>query len=185
MSKAIRISLKKAPVEYDLGASKFFGTPTVPLEWESDFRADEIFLCQIKLSDIAELDSDKLLPRSGYLYVFLHTGEGIYRLRPHVRYFDGEPGLAIDDFNCAVEGYEHLNEAYLMEFSETGESESCTRLFGVPSGESSREGGRLLMQLDPLDSGMGFLDSLDGYIYLFFGENESDLSEVTLEEDYS
>ena len=51
MGKAIKITAKKAPEGYDLGASKFFGTPTVPLSWDGDFYDDELFFCQIKLSD--------------------------------------------------------------------------------------------------------------------------------------
>ena len=65
MSKAIKITAKKAPVGYDLGASKFFGTPTVPIAWDGDFYDDELFFCQIRLSDIAELDKDNKLPHTG------------------------------------------------------------------------------------------------------------------------
>ena len=101
MGKAIKITAKKAPEGYDLGASKFFGTPTVPLSWEEDFGDDEIFFCQIRLSDIAELDCENRLPHSGYLYIFLHTEDGKYHLGADVRYHDGEPELAIDDFNAA------------------------------------------------------------------------------------
>ena len=67
MSKAIKITAKKAPEGYDLGASKFFGTPTVPLSWNDDFDDDEIFFCQIKLSDIAQLDTENRLPHTGTL----------------------------------------------------------------------------------------------------------------------
>ena len=42
MGKAIKITAKKAPEVYDLGASKFFGTPTVPLAWNGDFYDDEL-----------------------------------------------------------------------------------------------------------------------------------------------
>ena len=70
MGKAIKITVKKAPEGYDLGASKFFGTPTVPPAWGGDFYDDEIYFCQIKLSDIAELDRENRLPHTGYLYIF-------------------------------------------------------------------------------------------------------------------
>ena len=36
MGKAIKITAKKAPEPYDLGASKFFRTPTVPLGEDCD-----------------------------------------------------------------------------------------------------------------------------------------------------
>ena len=186
MCKAIRIKTKKAPEAYDPGASKFFGTPTVPLAWEEDFDDDEIFFCQIRLSDIAALDRENRLPHTGYLYIFLHTEEGKYGLGADVRYFDGEPELAFDGFNAAVEDYEGFTEAYLMEFSESDESEDCTRLFGVPSDWSYEdEPPKLLMQYDPLDNEMGFLDFLDGFLYFFFGEDEKDFESITLTEEYS
>lgn len=186
MDKAIKITVKKAPEGYDLGASKFFGTPTVPLAWKDDFDEDEVFLCQIRLSDIAELDQENRLPHTGYLYMFLHTEEGKYRLRADVRYHEGEPELAFDEFNAAVEEYEKYTEAYLMEFSEADEDEICTRLFGVPSDWNYEdEPPRLLMQYDPLDSDMGFLDDLDGFLYVFFGADETDFTQIHLQEEYS
>ena len=186
MGKAIKITAKKAPKGYDLGASKFFGTPTVPLAWDGDFYDDELFFCQIKLSDIAELDKENKLPHTGYLYVFLHTEDGKYHLGADVRYYDGEPELAIDDFNATVDEYEKYTEAYLMEFSEVDEDEICTRLFGVPSDWNYvDEPPKLLMQYDPLDNEMDFLDTLDGFVYLFFSEKEKDLSDVTLREEYT
>ena len=186
MGKAIGIKVKKAEGIYDLGASKFFGTPTVPSAWEGDFYEDEIFFCQIRLSDIAELDRENRLPHTGYLYIFLETDEGSYHLKANVRYYDGEPELAIDDFNTAVEGYEHYNDEYLMEFFEVDGDETCTRLFGVPCDWSyADESPELLMQYDPLDSKMGFLDSVDGYLYLFFSENERDFNNVNLHLEYS
>ena len=73
MSKAIKIVAKKAPKEHDISESKFFGIPTVPLAWEGDFDDDELFFCQIRLSDIARLDTENRLPHTGYLYIVLHT----------------------------------------------------------------------------------------------------------------
>ena len=103
-----------------------------------------------------------------------------------MRYHGGEPELAIDDFNAAVEGYERYTEAYLMEFSRADEDEICTRLFGVPSDWSyGEEPPKLLMQYDPLDNEMDFLDTIDGFVYLFFGEDERDIGAVTLKEEYT
>ena len=186
MGKAIKITAKKAPEVYDLGASKFFGTPTVPLSWDGDFYDDEIFFCQIKLSDIAHLDTENRLPHTGYLYIFLHTEDGQYALGADVRYHDGEPELAIDDFNTAVEGYEQYNGAFLMEFSEVDENEICTKLFGNPSDWNYADvPPKLLLQYDPLDNDMGFLDFLDGFMYLFFDEDERNFEKTTLMEEYS
>ena len=183
---AIGIKVKKAPEGYDLGASKFFGTPTLPLSWEGDFYDDEIFFCQIRLSDIAHLDKENSLPHTGYLYIFLHTDGGDYALEADVRYFDGEPELAIDDFNLEVSGYEKFNDAYLMEFSFADDGEPCTRLFGDPCDQNYEDDPpKLLMQFDPLDNEMGFLDHLDGFLYFFFGKDEKDLEGVTLVEEFS
>ena len=183
---AIGIKVKKAPEGYDQGASKFFGAPAVPLAWDGDFREDEIFFCQIRLADIAQLDSENRLPHTGYLYIFLHTNGGDYDLKADVRYHNGEPELVIDDFNVAVEDYERHNDAYLMEFYEVDDSDACTRLFGEPSDWNyGDEPPKLLMQFDPLDSEMGFLDSLDGFVHFFFGENEGKLDEVVLHAEFS
>lgn len=183
---AIKIKATKAPKEYDLGTSKFFGTPTIPNEWMHDFDEDTIFFCQIRLEDIAKFDKENRLPHRGYLYVFLDTYEGEYALQPIVRYYGGEPDTAVDDFNAEVEGYERFNDAWLMEFTETAEDEACTRLFGVPSDWNYEdEPPKLLMQFDPLDSQMGFLEHLDGFLYFTFGKDNRNFDEIILIEEYS
>lgn len=185
-NKAIAIKTKKAPQRYDLAASKFFGMPTIPQNWQEDFYEDEIFFCQIRLADIAALDIENKLPHTGYLYVFLHTEDGNYNLRADVRYYDGEPDMALDDFNTIVEGYESYTQAWLMEFEKTHECYDGTRLFGMPSDWNYEDAPpKLLMQYDPLDSDIGFLDFLDGYVYLFFGEDKRDFSTVIIKEEYS
>ena len=183
---AIGIKVKKAFADCEPDASKFFGTPTVPLAWEETFDEDEIFFFQIRLRDIAALDTENRLPHSGYLYVFLHTEDGEYGLEADVRYCDSEPELAIDDFNLAVEGFEQYNNAYLMEFERQDADFEGTRLFGEPSDWNYAEHAPdLLMQFDPLDNDMGFLDHIDGLFYLFFGQDPLDLSQVYLQMEYS
>ncbi|MBQ2793751.1 MAG: DUF1963 domain-containing protein [Clostridia bacterium] len=183
---AIGIRVKAAASDYDISASKFFGNPTVPLVWDGDFSDGEIFFCQIRLSDIAELDTENRLPHTGYLYIFLDTEGTDYCLRADVRYFEGEPELAIDGFNAAVDGYENFNDAYVMEFYEADGDEVCTRLLGNPSDWNyGEEPPRLLLQFDPLDNDMGFLDHLDGFLYFFFGEDEGDFGSVRLAEEFS
>ncbi len=183
---AIGIKVKKAPANYNLGASKFFGAPTVPVEWEGEFYEDEIFLCQINLADVAHLDKENRLPHTGYLYIFLHTDGGDYNLEADVRYFDGDIELAIDDFNLDIEGYEKFNDAYLMEFYEVDDSQACTRLLGVPSDWNyEKNPPKLLLQFDPLDSEMGFLDHIDGFLYFFFAKDEKDFKGVMLIEEFS
>ena len=183
---AIGIKVKKASKGYNLSASKFFGVPTVPVLWDGDFYDDEIFFCQINLADIAHLDKENKLPHKGYLYIFLHTDEGEYKLKADVRYYNGEPELAIEDFNSEVKGYEKFNDAYLMEFYETDDDNACTRLFGnLSDWNYTKTPPKLLLQFDPLDNEMGFLDYIDGFLYFFFGEDEKDFKKITLLEEYS
>ena len=183
---AIAIKVKRAPRDYELDASKFFGAPTVPLGWDGDFDEDEIFLCQLRLADIAALDVENRLPHTGYLYIFLHTDAAEYDLAPDVRYYDGEPELVIEDFNLAIEEYEKYNDAYLMEFSAVDDDAPCTRLFGEPSdwGYES-DAPRLLLQFDPLDNTMGFLDHMDGFVYFFFEKDEKDFGKIRLHAEFS
>lgn len=186
MTGAIGIKAQKAPEGYDLGASKLFGTPTVPSSWEDTFDEDEIFFCQIRLSEIAALDTENALPHTGYLYIFLHTAEGEYHLSPDVRYSEGEPTLAYDGFNAAVEGYERYTEAYLLSFERTEKDADGTKLLGTPSGWSARDAhAPLFFQYDPLADDTGFLSHIDGYLYFFFGKDTRDLTSVTLTTEYS
>lgn len=177
---AIGIKIKKA--EGDTAErSKFFGAPTVPITWFDQYGDNEIFFCQINLEDIVELDKENRLPHWGYLYVFLDTSNGERHLKPVVRYSPDEPSVVISDFNESVKGFEYTEE-WLMEFYEVGDSEDCTRLLGVPSNRSYEEASPLLMQFDPSDNDMGFLSDIDGFMYLFFGEDRKRFTDVSLKE---
>lgn len=169
MSKAIKITLKKEHEGYDLGASKLFGAPVFPEGWEDRFTDEVIFFGQIRLSDIADLDTEGRLPHKGYLYLLLDTE--VYPYKAWTEYSEEEAKLVIDDFNESVDGFEHLKCAYLMSFEECDEDHDGTRLFGVPSSEVDDD-GELLLQFDPLDGETDFLDEIDGYAYFFFGEGE-------------
>lgn len=179
MSKALGIKVEKASGAHDLGASKFFGTPTVPNSWADKFSDDVIFLCQIRLSDIAKLDKENRLPHTGYLYVFLDVE--VYPYSPLVYYYDGKPDTALDDFNDFEPRFAHLTDEWLMSFEEVDEEYDGTKLFGVPTDWNYGEDPlKLLMQFDPLAADMGFLSDVDGYMYLFFGKNEKDFDEIEL-----
>ena len=183
---AIGIKVKKAQGDYDLGASKFFGDPTVPMGWEDAFYDDEMFFAQIRLADIAHLDTENKLPHTGYLYLFIHTEGGHYDLLADVKYHDGEPEVVLDEFNAQVEGYEQFGEAYLMEFAQVDDDEICTKLLGNPSDWNHEEAPpKMLLQFDPLDNDMGFLSFLDGFVYFFYGDDENDLEEIYLQEEFS
>ena len=183
---AIGIKCTRAEAGYDLSASKFFGTPTLPLGWEEEYEESVLFFAQIRLADIAPFDKENRLPHTGYLYLFLDTKDGKYHMRPILRYHDGEPALAIDGFNAVVEGYEQYTAAYLMSFYAAPDGEEGTRLFGTPADWSYGDAPPdLLLQYDPLDGDMGFLDDIDGFLYFFFGENKEDPSAVTLHTEHT
>ncbi len=165
MPNAIRIRLERAPADYDLGASKFFGDPTVPAAWVERFAEDIVFFGQIRLSDIAPHDPAGRLPHTGYLYFFLDVAQYPYDI--WVDYYDGEPDALIEEFNEAEPAFAHLNQAFLMSFSPCGEDEDGTRLFGRPSSGYEAD-APLLLQFDPLDTATGFLEEADGYAYVFY-----------------
>ncbi|MBE6707651.1 MAG: DUF1963 domain-containing protein [Ruminococcaceae bacterium] len=184
MKNAIGIKVVKSPERYDLGASKFFGDPTVPSEWENKFYNTEMFFCQIRLSDIAELDTENILPHTGYLYVFLDTESYPYEAR--VLYYDGEPDMVLDDFNADVTDAEHLTKGWLMNFEAAEADAEGIKLFGMPADwPYGDEPPKLLMQYDPLASGMGFRDSIDGFAYLAFAEGSDSLEDITYFEERS
>ncbi len=166
---SIRIHVTKATGDHDPGCSKFFGAPTVPEGWADRYEEDIIFLGQIRLSDIAHLDTENKLPHTGYLYFFVDTE--LYPYFPMCEYYDGEPNILIEDFNELDPAFAHLTEEWLMTFSEDDDVPSGFRLLGEPAGEVDHEGD-LLLQYDPLEAPMGFLDSVDGYVYFFFGKQK-------------
>lgn len=182
MSNAIGIKIKKAEDDHDLGASKFFGAPTIPSEWKDMFSDDVIFFAQIRLSDIADLDIENKLPHTGYLYIFLDVE--MYPYEAWAFYYDGEPNLVIDDFNEVEPRFAHLNKDWLMSFEPVDDDYDGIKLFGTPSSgyESDTE---LLMQFDPLADNIGFLDNIDGYVYLFFGKDKEDIDGISFVIDRS
>ena len=78
---SIKINLSKT--EDDLfGQSKWWGAPDLPEDWEyPDMPDDEgepsplTFVCQILCADLAELDTENLLPHKGMLYFFAAIDE--------------------------------------------------------------------------------------------------------------
>ena len=164
---AIGITLKKAEGAHDLGTSKFFGAPALPEGWADRFSDDVIFFAQLRLADIAALDTENRLPHTGYLYLFLDVE--MYPYQTMAYYCTDEPRVVVDDFNAVEPRFAHLQTDWLMQFAPAADDADGTRLFGVPS-SGCDGGGELLLQFDPLAADIGFLDSIDGYAYCFFGE---------------
>ena len=184
MAKAIGMRLHTAPVSPT--DSRFFGDPTIPEAWSNDFDEDVMFFCQIRLADLAELDTEGVFPHTGYLYIFLDTRNGDYELEPIVRYYAGEPDTIIDGFNEAVEEYEQYNHAIGITFCESEIDADGCRLLGIPSDWNyAEEPPHLLMQIDHLDETLSFLSHLDGFTYLFFGEDLEQFTDVQIMQEFS
>lgn len=180
---AIGIKIHKPEGEHDLGASKFFGAPVLPVGWPDRFSDDVIFFAQIRLTDIAELDTENKLPHTGYLYLFLDV-EMISRYQVMAYYYDGEPNVVVDDFNEIEPQFAHLNEDWLMSFESVDDAADGIKLFGVPtSGYETDE--NLLLQFDPLAADTGFLDNIDGYAYFFFEKDGNNTDDIRLVIDRS
>jgi hypothetical protein len=184
MATAIGMTLTKKQVEPD--ASKFFGDPLLPDGWAEDIDENTIFLCQIRLSEIAKLDTEHVLPHTGYLYIFLDTYEGEYALRPLVRYFDGEPCVIVEGFNEMVADYEAYNEDIAITFSTVEEDAEGVKLLGSPADWNyEEEAPRLLLQIDHFDDVLHFLPQLDGFTYLCLGEDTTSFTDVYIHQEYS
>lgn len=183
---AIRLKVKKAEGEYDLGASKFLGSPVLPKKLLTAFNDQTIFLMQIRLEDIKDLDEENILPHEGYLYIFLDVSDSEYSLEPIVKYTKQEPTHCLNGFNDIVEGYEQYVDDYLIEFEKCDDYETGNKLLGKPNDWNYEEAPRqLLFQFDPLDSEMGIFSHLDGYIYFFLGNDRKTFKDVDILEEIS
>ena len=183
---AIRLRVRKAEGEYDPGASKFLGAPTVPEHLVDDLAEEVIFLMQIRLEDIKELDAENKLPHEGYLYFFLDVSGSEYSMTPIVKYSPEEPTAIYDGFNSAVPGYEAYVEDYLISFEPCDDGDTGHKLLGIPNDWNyAEEAPELLFQFDPLDGDMGIFDHLDGLIYFFFGKDRKAFTDVRIAEEIS
>ena len=183
---AIRLKVRKAEGDYDLGASKFLGSPVVPEKWIDKFNDSTIFLLQLRLSDLKDLDKENKLPHEGYLYIFLDTADSEYSLKPIVKYLKEEPTTCLNGFNDVVDGYEEYVDDYLIDFEECDDFETGNKLFGKPNDWNyQEESDELLFQFDPLDSEMGIFSHLDGLIYFFFGKDRKNFKDVKIKEEIS
>ena len=183
---AIKLKVHKAEGEYDLGASKFLGSPVLPEKLINAFDSETIFLLQLRLKDLEGLDEDNILPHTGYLYIFLDVSEGEYNLQPIVKYVKSEPTHCLNEFNDVVDGYEQFKDDYLIEFEKCDDYETGNKLFGKPNDWNYQEEPRqLLFQFDPLDSEMGLFSNLDGYIYFFLGNDRKTFKDVEIDEEIS
>ncbi len=158
----------------DESCSKFFGRPCLPESMQNPYPDDGVFFAQIRCEDIKELDPECRLPHEGYLYFFLdaemYPSDQLYMM---VDYSLEEPKYVIDDYNdeCNIKG---LTDTYVITFEKVDAGYEGTKLLGYPSNDvdDSDERTGLLLQYDPLEFDVPFLSTLDGYAFVFFGEEE-------------
>lgn len=183
---AIKLKVTKASGKYDLGRSKFLGSPVMPEWMVNEFDDETIFFLQLNLEEIKDLDNENLLPHTGYLYIFLDVSSTEYSLKPIIKYTTDEPTHSLDGFNDIVDGYEDFIDDYLIEFEECDDFSSGIKLFGKPNDwPFEKTDNRLFLQFDPLDSDMGIFNNLDGYIYFFFGKDNKTFKDIKIVEDVS
>lgn len=176
---AIAMNVRKVePNEkIDESCSKFFGMPRLPESMQPDpYPDDGVFFAQIRCADIKELDPEYRLPHEGYLYFFLDAE--MYpsnQLHMMVDHSLEEPKYVIDDYNecCNIDG---LTDTYVITFEKVDGGYEGTKLLGYPSNDVDDSDDRtgLLLQYDPLDFDVPFLSTLDGYAFVFFGDDDED-----------
>ena len=174
------IAMKVRKVEegevIDESCSKFFGKPCLPESMGQPYPDDGVFFAQIRCADIRDLDPECRLPHEGYLYFFLdaemYPSNDLYMMVEHSL---EEPAVVIDDYNecCNIKG---LTDTYVITFEKVDGGYEGTKLLGYPVNDVDDSDDRcgLLLQYDPLDFDVPFLSTLDGYAFVFFGENDED-----------
>ena len=188
MAKAIKMKLMKPQDEYDEGQSRFFGDPAIPAWMEDEIEEDEVFLAQIRLPDIATLDTENILPHEGWLYFFIKAEDGSAWTPKQavVRYSREEPAIVLLDFNAESTIPDVMNETWLINFEVAEEAASGMKLLGVPFDWNYADPApQLLLQYDPLDSPSSFLEEMDGVAYFFAGRDMEKFTDAVWHAEYS
>lgn len=189
MANAIRMKLSKPHGEYDPTQSKFFGDPAIPEWMEERIEEDEVFLAQIRLSDIAALDTENILPHEGWLYFFFKAEDDSAWTPKQavVRYSKEEPGVVLLDFNAESTIPDKMNETCLIDFEVAEkDDDSGMKLLGKPfDWNYAFPAPLLLLQYDPLDAPSSFLEEMDGLVYFFAGEDIERFTDAVWHAEYS
>lgn len=173
---AIALKVRKVlPDEkIDESCSKFFGKPCVPERLVDAYPDDGVFFAQIRCEDLKDLDPDCRLPHNGYLYFFLdaemYPSDQLYMMVDHT---EKPPKFVVDDYND--EANIKLTETYVISFEKVDASYAGTKLLGCPSNDvdDDNQRGQLLLQYDPMEFQVPFLETCDGYAFVFFGDDDS------------
>ncbi|MBR6769690.1 MAG: DUF1963 domain-containing protein [Lachnospiraceae bacterium] len=171
---AMKVRKVQPGEKIDESCSKFFGMPCLPECIQDPYPDDGVFFAQIRCEDIKDLDDECRLPHEGYLYFFLdaemYPSDQLYMM---VDYSLEEPKYVIEDYNeaCNIKG---LTDTYMITFEKADAGYNGTKLLGYPSNDVDDSDDRtgLLLQYDPQEFDVPFLATLDGYAFVFFGEDE-------------
>ena len=189
MASAIRMKLSKPQGEFDPTRSKFYGDPAIPMWMEDEIEEDEVFLAQIRLSDIAALDTGNIFPHEGWLYFFIKAeyGSAWTSKDAVVRYSKEEPQVVLLDFNAESTIPDKMNETCLIDFEVAEkDDDSGMKLLGKPFDWNYADPAPLLLlQYDPLDSPSSFLEEMDGMVYFFAGEDMETFADAVWHAEYS
>lgn len=133
------------------GQSKWWGAPDLPLDMDYPCASDGeplLFVCQIRLEDIAQYDTEGLLPHTGMLYFFADMAEYVAPLEG----ISGEEHNGLGEWSQScykviysptcdnLETFEVLDdddepaflEAEKIIFSEVGNNHDSFKLLGRP-----------------------------------------------------
>lgn len=105
---------KSCEEDFKLGESKIGGCPHLPekFSWSKFHRKPLAFLAQVNLSQIAEYDTENLLPHDGILYFFHEGGEEVWGFAPKdkggfkvIHYKGSEADLKVTALPESLEDY--------------------------------------------------------------------------------
>ncbi len=170
MEQGIGIKLKRRRETLDnVDSGKFLGDPVLPSggRWDRILGEDEVFLCQLRLEELAELDSQRLLPRSGWLWFFVDMDA--YPYTPRVLFAEEEPDEVQEDFNELW--VPDTKRSFGVSFTRI-----CTGCQAVLLGSCTQEEVELL-RVDPKAAGLGIFTGIGGS--LRFMIRRADLAEKT------
>lgn len=161
---SIKLTIKDE--DTDLEDSKFFGDALFPESWLEDdiFSPDEMFFCQINLTELYESVGKTVLPESGLIYFFIDYGK---KTTAKVRYFDGEA----DAYTAFNEDYECDYDVFTdwkIEFSSGGGDGTAL----LATDENVEPGSIALLRYCPKDSPLDFMSESGLNIYFIITSDD-------------
>ena len=195
------IKLKIKPTANPLaGASHWWGFPDLPesLDWPCNDEGELLtFICQIRLEEIAELDTEGVLPHKGMLWFFAELdyflgdldapcgGTGEWDANSFKVLYCQECNELITHEYCWEDGEPATLPAEEITFEATTEQDFGFKLLGMPAMtegyENENEGVISLLQLDEEERwNLRFFDCGTVNFMLPTARERSDFSGITL-----